>query len=172
MRASGKRRRCKALTELGSSATAPLKVPQRPRKVCHHSDEGEEEAVEVRKTELVCMAYFTVPTSNPVPPRTATLPSPLSSSPPLSFNLAPAKIERDRESDLYLGQLRGGISLGQNVVSSCDGGLLQETSRKVEEDEQEQIDDEEREERVTQLSSPKGKREGKEGCRGAEEEGC
>ena len=56
------------------------------------------------------------------------------------------------------------------VVSSCDGGLPRENRRKVEEDEQEQIDDEEREERVTQLSSPKEKGEGKEGWRGAEEE--
>lgn len=41
--------------------------------------------------EPVCMAYFTVPPSNPVPLGTATLPGPLPISPPLSFNLAAAK---------------------------------------------------------------------------------
>lgn len=41
--------------------------------------------------EPVCMAYFTVPPSNPVPLGTATLPGPLPVSSPLSFNLAAAK---------------------------------------------------------------------------------
>lgn len=41
--------------------------------------------------EPVCMAYFTVPPSNPVPLGTATLPGPLPISPPLSSNLAAVK---------------------------------------------------------------------------------
>lgn len=41
--------------------------------------------------EPVCMAYFAVPPSNPVPMGTATPPGPLPISPPLSFNLTSAK---------------------------------------------------------------------------------
>lgn len=57
---------------------------------------------------LFCMAYFTVPPSNPVPLGTATLPGPLPISPPLSFNLTAAKTE----NALNWGWLTVGNSLG------------------------------------------------------------